>query len=87
MDVREVKFLNAFLHIPGIGEETLRLLKKRFGAFETAWRAGDAAIAASKIPPARVSQIQEWRPRLDPDTLIQKVVRENIWILTEEDKE
>ncbi|TSC76089.1 MAG: DNA processing protein [Parcubacteria group bacterium Gr01-1014_33] len=87
MDARDVKFLNAFLHIPGIGGETLRVLKKHFGAFEAAWRTPDTAIAALEISPAHIQKICEDRSRIDPDQLLRQLIHEHIWIVTEEDNE
>lgn len=85
MDAREIKFLNAFNAIPGVGPVTLRALQDNFGSFETAWQSGDGELENAPLDPQARSAILEHRSRLHPDKEMERLVKERIWILTEED--
>ena len=85
MDARDIKFLNAFLHIPHVGGGTARLLKKHFTTFEAAWNASDFARLASLSP--RTQDALKSRVRIDPDKAARELIRENIWVITEEDEQ
>ncbi len=82
----DLKFLNAWNSVPGIGPATIRLLKNSFGALETAWLAGEAALAETGISPLLLQAISWKRPSLHPDREMEKLIRENIWMITETDE-
>jgi DNA processing protein len=83
---RDKKFLHAFALIPGIGSATLRAMKKEFGSFERAWRAEEKEVEASGVlsPQGREGFLKT-RLWADPDSLINILGRDRIWILTEDD--
>lgn len=82
----DLKFLNAWNSIPGIGPATLRLLKNSFGTLEAAWLASEAALAETGISPLILQAISWKRPSLHPDREMGKLIRESIWIITEDDE-
>lgn len=83
----ELKYLNALNSIPHIGAVTLRALKERFGSYEAAWRAPEAALAeVAGLGEAKLRSILWKRPSLNPNRELDKLVRNGIWVLTEEDK-
>lgn len=84
MDV-DIKFLNAFNTIPGVGSATLRLLKKHFGTFEAAWRADESALRNANLDPRACNAILWRRPTMHPDQEMQKMMREQIWMITVDD--
>lgn len=85
MDLAELKFLNAFNAIPGVGAVTLRRLKKHFGSYETAWRVQTSAYAAANLDPHAREAIQDRKTSLDPDREMQKLIRNNIWMIADDD--
>lgn len=87
MDPEEIKFLNAWNAVPGVGAATLRALKHRFGSFEKAWRAGESAYASARLDPQAHTAIRERKKSVDPDRQMQNLARGNIWIVTDEDGE
>ncbi len=81
----DLKFLHAFNSIPGIGPASLRALKKHFAAYEEAWRAGESAFVEACLDPRAIQAILWKRPSLHPDKELEKLIRENMWVITEED--
>ncbi len=84
--MRDIKFLNAFNSIPGVGPATLRLLKKYFSTYEAAWVASDDAIKEARVAAETVDAIVWKRKSIHPDRELEKLVKENIWITTENDE-
>lgn len=87
MDINEMKFLNAWNAIPGVGAVTLRALKNHFSLFEKAWRASDSAYALLHLDTQAHEAILARKKSVDPDREIQKLARGNIWMITEENPE
>lgn len=85
MNPRELKFLNAFNSIAGVGPATLRALNTRIGSLETAWCADEATLRQAGIEPKIIQLILARRPALDPSKELEKLVREGIWLVAEED--
>ena len=81
----DIKFLHAFNRIPGIGPATLRALKEHYRSFEEAWRASDDDLRRAGIAPRAVASIQWKRASIHPDREMGQMVREGIWMITEED--
>lgn len=81
----EIKYVNAFNSIPGVGPGTLHTLKNYFGSYENAWRAETAVF--KQIPlQEKVVQAIEWkRPSLHPDRELEKLIKENMWLATPDD--
>lgn len=85
MDAKELKFLNAFNSIPNVGPVTLRALKKNLGSFEAAWRASDTALTESGIGPQYARSIVWKRPSIHPDREMERLVRDRIWLIADDD--
>lgn len=81
----DLKYLNAFNTIPGVGSATLRLLKKYFGSYEAAWRADEGAVRNANLDARAVNAILWKRHSVKPDQEMQKMMREQIWIITLDD--
>lgn len=81
----DIKFLNAFNVIPGVGPVTLRLLKTQFGTWEDAWRASDAALSAINLHPQAYRSLVWKRPSTNPDKEMGRLVKENVWMMTDDD--
>lgn len=84
--MNDLKFLNALNSIPGVGPATLGILKNHFGTFAAAWGASEQDLMQSGITSRAMQSILWKRPSLHPDHELQKLAKENIWTLTEEDE-
>lgn len=85
MDSGEIKFLNSFNTIPRVGAATLRALRDHFGSFADAWRAGSSACARfGADTPAREAIAAHYKD-IDPDRAMQTLIRNDIWIITDDD--
>lgn len=61
----------AWSRIPKLGPVTLQKLCRHFGSLEAAWAAEAIALAeVSGVGPGLIAQIEQVRPRLDPDRLL-----------------
>lgn len=80
-----LKFLNAFNSIPNVGPVTLRTLKKHFSNYENAWRASETEFKNLNLREDILRAIIWKKPSIKPDQEMSKLVRENIWTITEED--
>lgn len=87
MDLGELKFLNAWNAIPGVGAVTLRALKNHFSSFEKAWRMPESAYVSLHLDTQAHAAILERKKFIDPDREMQKLARGNIWMITEENPE
>lgn len=85
MNNRDLKFLNAWNSIPNIGPMTIRGLQEHFGTLENAWKAGEADLVSAGITPQRLQSVNWKRPSLHPDREMEKLFRNDIWIITEDD--
>ena len=85
MDVAEIKFLNAWNAIPGVGAVTLRALKNNFGSYGKAWRASNGAYAAAHLDAQAHAAILARKTSIDPDREIQRLAHGDIWVITEDD--
>lgn len=86
MDAVELKFANAFNSIPNIGSVSLRLLKNHFGSFAEAWRAGVGDLQTAGLNQPALAGINWKRPATNPDREIEKLFKEDIWLIDEEDE-
>lgn len=84
MDLGELKFLNAFNAIPGVGAATLRALKDRFGSFAAAWSRDARGYEALGIDAPERAALETGRSAVDPDRAMQRVIQEKIWIITDD---
>lgn len=85
IDARELKFVNAFNSIPNVGAVTLRNIKKHFFSFEEAWRAPETAFAEIKMDSPTRQSLYLKRPSINPDRELEKLFKEKIWLISEED--
>lgn len=81
----DLKFLNALNSIPSVGPQTLRALKTHFGTFETAWFAEEKSLRESAIQKTALDAILWKRPSLHPDREMENLIREKIWVMSEDD--
>lgn len=77
----DLKFLNSFNLIPGVGPATLWTLKNHFGNFEGAWRAPEAALVEAGLRDTALRSILWKRASLNPDKEIEQLIREGIWMV------
>lgn len=84
--MRDLKFLNAFNSIPGVGPATLRTLKNNFGTYEEAWVADEGALFRAGVNPPSLRAISWKRATLHPDKEMEKLVKEDVWLIAEEDE-
>ncbi len=84
--MRDLKFLNAWNSIPGMGPATIRHLQNQFGSLENAWLAESGALAEMGISEILRQAIAWKKPSLHPDREMEKLIRENIWLITEADE-
>lgn len=82
---KDLKFLNGFNSIPAVGPASLRLLQNHFGTFEAAWRADSTEFSRAGLSARALAAIAWKKPSINPDREIMRVVRENIWLITEQD--
>lgn len=82
----DIKYLNAFNLIPGIGPSALRALKERYQSFEEAWRADDAGLEHAGLAPRALASIRWKRASIHPDKEMERIVREKIWMIAEDDE-
>jgi DNA processing protein len=82
----DLKYLNALNSIPNIGAVTLRCLKEHFGSYEAAWYASEAELKeVNGLGEVKLRSILWKRPSLNPDRELEKLVRNEIWAITEDD--
>ncbi len=82
---RDLKFLNAWNSIPNIGPVTIRTLRDHFGSLEEAWRAGETDLVSAGLTPHKLQSVTWKRPSTHPDREMEKLLRDNTWILTDND--
>lgn len=82
----DIKYINAFNLIPGIGPATLRALKEQYTSFEDAWRSGDTDLERAGVAPRARALVHWKRASIHPDREMERMVREKIWMITEDDE-
>jgi DNA processing protein len=81
----DVKYWVAFSQVPGIGAVRYRALLGRFGSLEAAWNAGRRELQDAGLDSRAVRQIADERPRIDPDSEIERLDQLNIQAITWDD--
>ncbi len=84
--MNDLKFLNAFNSIPGVGPATLRTLKKNFGTYEEAWVADETTLFRAGVNQISLRAISWKRATLHPDKEMEKLVTGGVWLVAEDDK-
>lgn len=87
MELAELKFLNAFNAIPGVGAATLRGLAQYFGSFEAAWRADLSELVHAAADSQARAALTQHKGTVNPDREMQKLVQEKIWTLADDEAE
>ena len=82
----DLKFLNALHSIPGVGPATLRALKARCVSWEMVWQADALLLNEVKIPTETQEAFLWKRKSLSPDREMERLIKEGIWMVTEEDQ-
>ncbi len=85
VELGELKFLNAFNAVPGVGAATLRTLRDSFGSFESAWNANPSAYDAFALDSPVREALQTRKRAIDPDRAMQRIVQEKIWLITDDE--
>lgn len=79
--------LNALYKVPGVGAQKLRILLAHFSSPHSAWTAERADLLRSGIGEKIADAIAKERASLDPETAWRDLMREEIMLLTREEKE
>lgn len=83
----QAKYFNAFNLIDGIGPRAFEKLLAYFNSLETAWRASGGELIKSGIGTLAVEQIQRQRPKINPDAAFEKLLKEDIHLVTIQDND
>jgi len=81
----EKKYFNAFNLVPAIGAVRLTQLQNHFPDLKTAWSASLPELELTRIPQNALQQLIETRKRVDPDAEYEKLLNQNISLLTPAD--
>lgn len=77
-----MKYLHALNIINGVGSQKMRLLLDFFGSAEKAWRASRAELAQCGLGEKLVDKIVFERDRINPDTEMEKLRKENVRLIS-----
>ena len=77
----DTRYWVAFTRIPSIGPARTRTLERAFGTMEAAWRATAGELRDAGLDRSVVAQVQERRPRIDPDAEMAALQRQGIGAL------
>jgi len=82
----EAKYFNAFNLIDGIGPIAFKKLLAYFNSLEEAWPADINQFRQAGLDSSVVEQIKKQRPQINPDWQMERLVKENIELITILDK-
>ncbi len=83
----DTPFWLAFSLIPGIGPKRLLHLLNEFGDLQNAWRAPESDLRAAGVDGEALKRVLHFRPRIQPDSEIEKVTRAGAHIVTLTDEQ
>jgi len=83
----DIKYWVGFNIIPGIGRVKFNQIEAYFSSFEDAWKAGPADLRHAGLDAKSVRTINEWRPRISPETEMKKLEQCSIDVLTWHDSD
>ena len=83
---KELLFYHAFSCIGGFGPQKFKKLLLLFGTLEKAWDASREDLESSDIGPAAVKNLLEKRNALSPEKLFAELEKENIKLITFQNK-
>ena len=78
----EANYWVAFHRIPGIGRVRFGILEKAFGSLRAAWNATPGELRGAGLDDRSVSAIGSARPRISPDTEMERLRRLNVMPIT-----
>lgn len=87
MSSPDTKYYNSFNLMPQIGPIRLRKLRAYFSSLQNAWEANSSELRAAGLEEKIAEKIIENRKKIDPDVELQKLEKENIKIVTQDDKD
>lgn len=82
-----MKYLNALNKIPGVGSQKMRTLFNFFGSGEEIWKSNLAGLRASGMNDKLAETILYEKERIDPDKEWEKLEKENIRMISQNDEE
>jgi DNA processing protein len=80
------KYYNAFNLIDGIGPVTFKKLLAHFQSLEQAWLANLHQLSQAGLENSVINQIKNQRSKIDPDLEMEKLVKQDIDLITIEDE-
>lgn len=83
----DIKYWVGFNNIPGIGRVRLGQLEKHFGRLEPAWTAPLGEIKRAGLDSPALRSIEQWRGKIDPDAEMEKLERQQVQVITCNDKD
>jgi len=84
---QEQKYFNAFNLIGGIGSITFKKLLVYFKSLENAWSSNLTELSQAGLNRSVIEQIRKQRPRINPDLEMERLSKENIDLITINDKD
>lgn len=82
---KDLIFWHAFNCVEGFGPQTFRKLTARFSLLREAWQAGREELLASGISERQLDRFVEFRNGNFPEKLFEKLMKENIGLITIKD--
>ncbi len=84
---KEKKYFNAFNLIDEIGPISFKKILTAFDSLERAWQASPNEFIRAGLKRAVAEQIKRKRPKIDPESELEKIIKEGIDIITIKDKD
>ena len=81
----ERQYWVGFNHVPGVGPVRVRRLLERFGSLEAAWHADLDSLAGVGLDRRTLGNMRKFRATNDPGTLLARMDRLGIAVLTWDD--
>lgn len=82
----EAKYFNAFNLIEGLGPIAFKKLLAHFNSLKEAWSADLSQLGQTGLNQSLLDQIKKQRPRINPDWEMERLAKENINLITIQDK-
>ncbi len=82
----EAKYFNAFNLIEGLGPIAFKKLLTHFDSLAEAWSADLSQLGQTGLSQSLLDQIRKQRPRINPDWEMERLSKENINLITIQDK-
>lgn len=82
----QIKYLNAFNLIEGVGPVSLKNLLSYFNDMSRAWQAKKSELNQAGLSQAIIERIEKQKPKIDPDNEMEKLKRAKIRIITIRDR-